>query len=54
MCLSQYFLPNPGPEIGKIYVEMRVISRQFVSQARMATTFGVMDENSRSGVVGGR
>ncbi len=51
---SQYFLPNPTPEIGKIYVEMRVISRQFVSQARMATTFGVMDENSRSGVVGGR
>ena len=44
MCPSQYFLPNPGLEIGKIYVEMRVISRQFVSQARMATTFGVMDE----------
>ena len=54
MCPSQYFLPNPGLEIGKIYVEMRVISRQFVAQARTATTFGVMDENSRSGVVGGR
>ncbi len=53
MCLSQYFLPIPGPEIGKIYVEMRVISRQFVAQARTATTFGVIYDIRREGVVCG-
>ena len=51
MCLSQYFLPIPGPEIGKIYVEMRVISRQFVSQARTATRFGVINDIRRLAVM---